>query len=275
MQRPRKAPPSSAPCAAPEFAPAQGPICVETQLKPLAASAALFLDFDGTLVEIAERPDLVRVPQELPDLLQTCATRLQGALAIVSGRRLLDVDQFLQPLRLAGAGLHGAELRLAPQSAIERTTSLDLAGLEAALRAELGEWQPQLLIENKGAALAVHYRSAPHLATAAEHALRRAVETTPANPAEPLEIVAGKFVYEARVRGISKGSAVRALMASAPFAGRMPVFVGDDLTDEDGIRAVQKLGGFGIKIGDADSAARHRLRDPQALLAWLRLGLDR
>jgi len=245
---------------------------VDDQAKTLAANAALFLDFDGTLVEIAAHPQAVQVPRDLPALLQACAERLQGALAIVSGRRLLDVDNLLQPLRFAGAGLHGAELRASAQAAIEPVTQLDLAMTATALRAELGDLQHALLIEHKGPALALHYRSHPQYRAVAERALRRAVESTSAaGPA--LEILAGKFVFEARPRGIDKGSAVRALMAQAAFAGRLPVFVGDDLTDEDGIRAAQALGGFGIKVGAGASVAEQRLRDPQALAAWLRRGL--
>ncbi|MDB5986933.1 MAG: trehalose 6-phosphatase [Nevskia sp.] len=243
---------------------------MDAQLKLPAATTALFLDFDGTLVDIAERPELVSVPDDLPELLQACAGRLQGALAIVSGRRLSDVDHFLHPLQLAGAGLHGAELRAVPQAAIEKTTAIDFDAAAAALRYELGDLQHELLIENKSAALAVHYRSHPQHGAAVERALRRAVESVSATLGDEVDIVAGKFVFEARARGVSKGSAVRALMACTPFAGRVPVFVGDDVTDEDGIRAAQAMGGFGVKVGDGVTAAVHRLRDPHALAAWLR-----
>ncbi len=238
-----------------------------TQPFALSDGDALFLDFDGTLVEIADHPELVRPPQDLAELLQACAERLDGALAIISGRRLQDIDAFLQPLKLPGAGLHGAELRSTADAALELAEHANLAAAAAAVRAELGDLAG-LLIENKGAALAVHYRHCPHAAAQVERALRRAVEQ------EPVEIVAGKFVFEARPRGIDKGSAVRRLMQVAPFAGRRPIFVGDDVTDEDGIAAVQSLDGFGIKVGGGSSAARHRLQGPAAVADWLRRGVQ-
>lgn len=228
---------------------------------PPSSTDALFLDFDGTLVELAERPSLVKVAPELPALLAAAAAAVGEALAIVSGRRLASIDELLKPMRFAGAGVHGAELRTDPREAAPAPDS----GLEQAaqwLAARL-EDEPGLWLEDKGAALALHYRGAHERKGQAERLLRDAVREL------DVEVISGKEVLEARPRGVNKGAALRALMRLAPFAGRRPVYVGDDTTDEDGIRAAQELGGLGIKVGAGESAARARLADPAAVRAWL------
>jgi trehalose 6-phosphate phosphatase len=229
---------------------------------------ALFLDFDGTLVELAERPSLVRVAPELPALLACASASVGEALAIVSGRRLASIDALLAPMRFSGAGLHGAELRSDPRQA---APPLDPALTATAqwLAARI-EDHPGLWLEDKGAALALHYREPGPQAAAAERLLREAVAGL------EVEVIAGRLVFEARPRGADKGAALRALMQSPPFAGRRPVYVGDDLTDEDGIAAAQSLGGFGIKVGHGPSRADARLENPAAVLDWLsRISLDR
>lgn len=222
---------------------------------------ALFLDFDGTLVELAERPSLVRVAPELPALLAAAAAAVGEALAIVSGRRLASIDELLAPMRFSGAGLHGAELRTDPRQAAPPPAS-GLDGAAQWLAARL-EDEPGLWLEDKGAAIALHYRGAPGRAAQAERLLREAVRGL------DLELISGKDVFEARPRGVNKGEAVRSLMRQPPFAGRRPVYVGDDTTDEDGIAAAQALGGVGIKVGAGPSAAPWRLDDPAAVRAWL------
>lgn len=230
-------------------------------------SIALFLDFDGTLVELAGRPEQVIVTNELRLLLLGLSQQLQGALAIISGRPLAAIDAMLQPLQLPGAGLHGVELREAAGAGISAAIALDLSPAADALRQHFGgdgaADSGAILVEDKGLAIAVHYRQQPHLADEAERALRAAVENF------PVEIVAGKFVFEARPRGINKGSAVRRLMQMPAFTGRQPVFIGDDVTDEDGMAAAQALGGIGIKVGQGSSIARERLHDPAAVHEWL------
>jgi trehalose 6-phosphate phosphatase len=222
---------------------------------------ALFLDFDGTLVELAERPWLVSVPTQLPALLDGVATALDGALAIVTGRNLAAVDRLLAPLRLRGAGLHGAELRHEPLQAAQcaAPSVSDLAlRLAARLEGDAAVW-----VEDKGAALSLHHRGAPQRGPQLECLLRQAIGGL------ELEVLVGKDVVEARPRGSDKGSALRALMQRAPLAGRRPFYLGDDTTDEDGIAAAQQMGGIGIKVGPGPSAALARLEHPAAVRAWL------
>jgi trehalose 6-phosphate phosphatase len=232
------------------------------QPAPTPSSAdALFLDFDGTLVELAERPSLVKVAPELPALLAAAAAAAGEALAIISGRRLASIDELLKPMRFAGAGVHGAELRIDPRAAAPAPdAALEQAALWLAARLED---EPGLWLEDKGAALALHYRGAHARKGQAERLLREAVRGL------EVEVISGKEVFEARPRGVNKGEALRALMRHAPFAGRRPVYVGDDTTDEDAIRAAQELGGLGIKVGAGATAARARLPDPAAVRAWL------
>jgi trehalose 6-phosphate phosphatase len=228
---------------------------------PPGSHDALFLDFDGTLAELAEHPDRVKIPAELPGLLACAAAALDEALAIVSGRRLASIDALLEPMRFCGAGLHGAELRLDPrETAPPLQPRMDQAAAWLAARLE-GE--ARLWVEDKGLALALHYRGAPQRAGDARKLLEQAVEGL------EMEILAGHDVFEARPRGVNKGEALRTLMRGAPFAGRRPVYVGDDTTDEDGIAAAQALGGIGIRVGAGPSAAAYRLENPEAVRAWL------
>ena len=228
---------------------------------PPSRTDALFLDFDGTLVDLAERPSLVQVPQDLPALLASVSAAVGEALAIVSGRRLASIDALLAPMRFSGAGLHGAELRTDPrETAPPQQSTLDHAAQWLAARLE---GDPALWLEDKGAALALHYRGAPERAADAECLLRDAVAGL------DVEVIAGKCVFEARPRNVNKGQALRELMRLPPFAGRRPLYVGDDTTDEDGIRAAQALGGAGIKVGEGNSDAALRLENPAAVRAWL------
>lgn len=233
----------------------------------LRATDALFLDFDGTLVEIADHPARVLPPTGLPQMLDAARTRLGGALAIVTGRSLEDVDGWLRPFRFAGGGLHGAQLRsrYGGQVAMleERAVTAIAEAAVAALRGHEGTW-----VEDKGSAVALHYRGAPLsaptcLAVADELAGRFGLRAVP-----------GKMVVEIRSHGTSKGSVVQALMQLPPFAGRRPVFVGDDVTDEDGFAAAAALGGFGIRIGPGETGARYTMPGVRALLAWLSADME-
>lgn len=226
---------------------------------------ALFLDFDGTLVNLAARPEEVSPDAGLPTLLAELQIRLGGALAVLTGRRIESVDHFLAPLKFAGAGLHGAQRREEPGgTVIEVATETGLARtLQAAIAPHDGLW-----IEDKGAAIAIHYRAVPALG---DFALRLLGDAAAANP--QLQIVSGKFVHELRPRGLDKGEALREFMRRPPFAGRQPVFVGDDQTDEDAIRVAQELGGIGIRVGPGETLAAYRLLDPQAVLLWLRAAI--
>lgn len=230
---------------------------------PVPERPALFLDFDGTLVDIADRPDGIAVPATLPALLQRVVAATDGAAAVISGRRIEQIDHYLGT-ELAAAGLHGLERRAAPGSAVEmRPPPSEVAVLRERI-AVSGLLADGVMLEDKGAGLAVHYRAAPERGVAVIATMTRLVEDLPA-----LDLIRGKMVVEAKGRGFNKGDAVRRFMNDAPFAGRTPVFIGDDVTDEDGITAAEALGGFGIKVGDAPSQARYRVEDVPGVHAWL------
>ncbi len=221
---------------------------------------ALFLDFDGTLVELADHPDSIVVPSALPALLLALDDWLGGAIAIVTGRRLESLDAHLDPLRLRGSGIHGAQLRR--DRDFPATEPPVLENIAERLLARFAG-DPAIVIENKGAAVAVHYRNAPERGNEVREALFRCIG------GDGLEVIAGKCVFEVRRGGQGKDAAIRELMRGAPFLDRLPVFVGDDLTDEDGIREVQARGGVGIKVGEDATAARWRLANPSAVREWL------
>jgi trehalose 6-phosphate phosphatase len=227
---------------------------------PLGDDVALFHDLDGSLLELALRPEDVVVAPHLPGLLDSLQRRLGGALAIVTGRQLQTLDRLLYPLRLAGAGLHGAEMRREGMAIETRPAATE--GLADALRRYFGD-DPHILIEDKGIAVAVHYRLAPERAAECE-----AVASALAS-AMGLSATRGKMVIEVLPPQANKGQAVQELMSRAPFAGRKPVFVGDDLTDENGILVAQALGGYGVKVGAGPSAARYRLASVGAVHRWL------
>ncbi|WP_422844164.1 trehalose-phosphatase [Acidovorax sp. M2(2025)] len=233
------------------------------RLLPLLTPAhALFLDFDGTLTELAPRPDAVRIASGLVPTLAALHDQLGGALAIVTGRPEADIDGFLAPLRLPLASEHGAQYRLG-DTAVPAVTPPDL---EPVLRmAEgLAAQYPGLLVERKRASVALHYRLVPHLEALCHDALASVVRHL-----DGVELLRGKCVLEAKPRGVHKGQAILDFMTQQPFAGRVPVFVGDDVTDEAGFAAVQALGGWGIKVGEGSTMAQHRCMTPAALRGWL------
>jgi trehalose 6-phosphate phosphatase len=223
---------------------------------------ALFLDFDGTLVDIAPRPEAVRVPEGLPSILARVADRFGGALALVSGRPISELDAFLDPLRLPAFGLHGLERRRGDR--IEQAEPpAALAEIRAAVQAALGASRG-VRVEDKGLAIALHYREVPAL----EDPIR-AFATALAAPYPDISVMNGKMVAEIKPRFASKAVAVEALMAEPPFAGRRPVYVGDDVTDEDGMRAALALGGVAVKVGAGETVAPHRVDGPADVRAWL------
>lgn len=216
-----------------------------------AGPVALFLDFDGTLVEIAPSPDAVIVPSDLPIRLRALHTALDGAIAIVTGRTIEAIDGFLPDLEIAITGGHGAERRLlGHHETADPSLLADAAAIARRVSDTLGG-EAGLLIEPKPTGVAVHYRGAPEKETLARAALTRALEGFNA-----FHIMEGKMVIEARPDWANKGSAIERLMQVKPFAGRTPIFIGDDVTDEDGFATVRGLGGFGIKIGEGDTQAR-------------------
>lgn len=229
-----------------------------TFVDTLSPACALFLDFDGTLVDIAPEPGAVVIPSGLVPTLEALQRYLQGAVAVVSGRPIREIDRFLAPLRLPVAGVHGAERRSAaggmdcigehPLDAVEQAAN-DLAAADS-----------RLLVEHKRASIALHYRLAPDREAACIDTMQAAVARSPG-----LVLLRGKMVVEAKPGSASKGGAIEAFLREPPFAGRTPVFVGDDVTDEAGFAAVQRLGGLGVKVGEGATVAGQRLADPAAL----------
>ena len=214
-------------------------------LPPMPSAAwALFLDLDGTLLDIAQHPDLVQVPGGLVAVLQTIEEALDGAVAIVSGRPLQRLDELLKPWRPAAAGEHGAFCRL-PSGDVVSPANLPAIPEEWRHRlTELLVEHKGVVIEKKQAAIAVHYRLAERAESTVQHAVRDLV----VERADDFVVTPGHMVFEIRPRGADKGWAVGRLMRGAPFKGRVPVFIGDDVTDEDGIRTAESLGGQGLNV---------------------------
>ncbi len=232
-----------------------------------AADWCLFLDFDGTLVELRDHPAEVTVPTDLRALLRALADAFAGAVAIISGRRVGELERLLEPLELPLAGIHGLERRAADGS-LHRDESAEraLARVRDAV-ADFVERHDGLYWEDKGGAFAVHFRRAPEHGAAVREFLQRQRDVLDGD----FHLQAGKAVYELKPAGRDKGRAVSDFMHEAPFAGRVPVFVGDDVTDEDAFEAVNALGGISVRIGApaAESHARYRIESVGAALAWL------
>lgn len=226
---------------------------------------AFFFDFDGTLVDLAPTPDGVLVRPEMLALLAELRRATHGAVAIVSGRGIESIDTFLGMPDLPIAGLHGAERRDA-NGDTQRVGFHDqrLLHMEEVL-AEIVRTHAGMLLEIKGAALALHYRNAPEH----EGVARAATERLAAEFADAYVLQPGKMVYEIKPKDVDKGRALRAFLDEPPFAGRRPVFAGDDLTDEKGFAVVNEKGGVSIKVGGGDTIAYTRVESVEALLGWL------
>lgn len=226
--------------------------------------AALFLDFDGTLVAITDRPDLVRVSPHLRDLLTWLLEGAGGALAIVTGRDIADVDSYLAPLRLPIAGIHGMVRRRA-DGHLDETPSDDaaIATIDARLQPFVSG-ADGLLLERKTASIALHYRARPDLEQASRDAMEEAL-----GGVDSVTLLRGKMVLEAKAGTAHKGQAVQAYMNEAPFAGRLPFFAGDDRTDEDAFETVNACGGISVKIGTGPTMARYRIDRQTDFIDWL------
>lgn len=224
---------------------------------------AIFLDFDGTLVDLAERPDLVHMPPETRETLGLLSSRYGGAIAIITGRDIATIDGFTEPLKLPIAGVHGLSRR--DVNGALHVPDFDpepLRALEATLR-PLIEREDGLLLEKKLGALVLHYRQRPDLEDHCRETMQRAVHSHPS-----LALRKGKMIVEAVGYPTDKGRAIQTFLGEAPFEGRIPVFAGDDLTDEDGFLLVNQLDGVSIKIGSGETAAAYRVDDRQALMSW-------
>ncbi len=229
----------------------------------LLENAALFLDFDGTLVELAESPDGIRVSPALASLLQRLLKRLQGRVALVTGRSISGLERHLSCSGLAVSGSHGLELRLADGRALPIAVRHDLGPARERLQL-LAQHVPGLLVEEKPFSVALHYRRVP------EQAQRVADIVTALAGQSGLEVQKGKMVIELRPPGADKGDAIRAFMTEPEFAGARPLFIGDDMTDEHAFVAAADLGGAGILVGPArPTAAKWRLNNVAAVTEWL------
>lgn len=227
--------------------------------------SCLFLDVDGTLVDLVPRPADVRVDDELLVLLSRLHSHLGGAVALISGRPMDELARLFAPLRLPMAGIHGHERRSA-QGAVHRPTvaasRLDMARDRLA---ELALVTPGLLVEDKGSALALHFRNAPHAMDSAAAVMRQCARESGTG----FELLEGSCVIELKPAGQNKATAIEAFMQEEPFAGRIPIYIGDDRTDFDGFGAVRRHGGVDIAVGE-QVPARWRLESPAAVRNWLR-----
>jgi len=230
----------------------------------LRGNFAFFFDLDGTLAEIKPHPDQVTLPEPILITLHQLAQQQEGALALISGRSMSELDALAAPYHFPLAGVHGAERR-------DIRDQLHRVTLPEAQATALYQWLSEQMaplagseVENKGMAFALHYRLAPQHQQAIEKLAQEAVYHFPGLALQP-----GKCVVEIKPDGISKGAAVSAFMQEVPFQGRQPVFVGDDLTDEAGFEAVNAAGGISVKVGQGETQAHWRLADVADTHQWL------
>lgn len=230
-----------------------------TASPPLPARAALLLDVDGTLLDFAPAPEAVVVPDDLRAALRTLRVRLEDALAMVTGRPVEQVDALFGDLPFAVAGEHGGAIRHAPGTGLRRATLPDLPDPWLRAAQDVVATHEGAYLERKPRGFVFHYRGTPDLAPVLEAAARRII----AGHEDAYRVLQANMAWEIKPRGADKGTAVEALMAAAPFAGRVPVYVGDDVTDEDGMRAARALGGLGLRVADV-------FGDPAGVRNWLR-----
>ena len=226
---------------------------------PPFGNAALLLDLDGTLLDMAPTPDSVVVPPDLPDVLRTLRAQLDGALAVVTGRPIEVIDTLLGDAPHAVAGEHGGAVRHEPGGAVERPNLKAPSDAWLARGAVLEAAWPGSMLERKARGFGLHFRlAAPEAGAAIHDALAELIDGS-----ADFELMEGKMLWEVRPRGADKGHAVSRLMARAPFLGRLPVFIGDDVTDEDGMRVARPMGGAGLRVPDV-------FGDANGCRAWLR-----
>lgn len=228
-------------------------------------ACALFLDVDGTLLDLAATPKSVRVPDGLIGILQRLNLAFDGAVAIISGRLISEIDLLLSPLRLAASGVHGAELRKSPDREIERVTAVLPSDVVQSMR-KLSLTIPGVIAEPKGPGLAIHYRLAPH----AERDILAALEASLDRHAGAFELLPGKRLFEVVPSGLSKGTALATLAALPPFRDRIPIMVGDDIGDEAAFAAAERLHGVALRVAgehyDEDVAD---FAGPRSVVNWL------
>ena len=229
------------------------------------APLALFLDVDGTLLDLAARPDNVVTPPDLVMTLARAETKLAGALALISGRSIDDVDRLFAPLRLRVSGVHGAEIRLDPDAPTTPTSATDLPQPLLAALSRAVEPFPGVFVENKRFSFTVHYRLAP----AAERPLRNIVKQLVDSIPIAVDIMDAHYAIEIKSPCFDKGSAIAAFLSTSTFRGRTPIFVGDDTTDESGFALVTARGGFAYSVGRPRLGAIGAFSEPRAVREWL------
>ncbi|MCY1259411.1 trehalose-phosphatase [compost metagenome] len=239
---------------------------LEDWLSEHSQACALFLDVDGTLLDIADTPDAVQVPRELSAALEILHQRLGGALALVSGRPVDDLDRLFSPLLLPACGCHGAHWRARADAMLREETE---AVIDAALRGRLhalARAHPGVLTEDKGSSFALHYRAAPD----AGDSLAAALGSLLGEPGNAgLHLLPGKMVFEVIAHGCDKALAIRRFLGITPFAGRRPLFIGDDLTDEPAVALMPAIGGLGLSVGRLLPGARAAFADAAAVRSAL------
>lgn len=227
---------------------------------------ALFLDLDGTVLDIAQSPTEVITPPDLTAALRRLQAQLDGAVAILTGRKIEDVDRLLAPLRLPAAGVHGSEFRLEPAGDVEIGSREVPARLVDAV-ADFVASIPGLLLEHKGISVAVHYRAVPEMRPILETELRRLLD----HHGSSLALSHGRRVFELVPEGTSKGTALARLMRSPRFRERIPVVIGDDMPDEAALAAAAEFGGIGLKVqGEHFAAGETHFQGPGDVRRWLR-----
>jgi trehalose 6-phosphate phosphatase len=232
---------------------------------PELRKCALLLDIDGTILDLAPAPQEVFVPAELRDTLSRLEDLTGGALALVSGRSLHDIDLIFSPLQLAAVGGHGAELRAVPGGEVV-TRASELNPVLKRKLATLTELGRGILIEDKGYSLALHYRLAPDKGEELRVAIR---DVCAGAPHGSVEVLPGKLVFEIKMAGINKAGAVRELMKYPPFKDRKPIFIGDDTTDEPVFPILSQFGGLGFSVGRIVADVNGHFEKPESVRAWL------
>jgi trehalose 6-phosphate phosphatase len=228
-------------------------------------TSAVLLDVDGTLLDLAETPPRVEVPQQLKRALEALVVRSGGATSFVSGRSLADLDRLFAPLKLAAVAGHGAELRTTGGTVPHRQA----AAIPDRLRRSLATFAAAnegVILEDKGYSLALHYRLTPQRAATVEQAVIAACADYPPNV---LDVLPGKAVLEVKPAGFSKGSGIRELMQAPPFRGRRPIFIGDDITDESAFAVLPEFGGLGFSVGRELPGLAGSFESPSEVRAWL------
>jgi trehalose 6-phosphate phosphatase len=244
----------------------KGAVPVPGAMLPHLDKCALLFDVDGTLLDLAPTPDAIDVPPDLPRRLEELLRRTSGALALVSGRTISDLDHIMRPVKLPAIGGHGSEMRLSGSSEVQ---AVSVKPMDVHLKRRffaIANFSSGILTEDKGYSITLHYRLAPH----AERYIFDSVAAIRADlPDAPIEVMNGKFVVEIKNEGFSKGTAVRELMKLPPFEGRQPIFLGDDVTDETVFAIMGDIDGIAFSVGRKAQGVAGHFDSPHDVRQWL------